>query len=171
MMKKLAPSKSQAPTAYLNVSTGSKLVFGYFTSMVTIFGTITWMGILFAHIRFTKALKVQGISRDTLPYKAWGQPYLAWTAFSITGVVAFFKGFDVFIPTFNYKSFITNYIGIPVFVAIWAGWKLYHKTSMIPLNLVDLTTGKREFDDDEAMNDAEEAMANKSFWRKMWEGA
>ncbi|KAL8291302.1 hypothetical protein RQP46_002280 [Phenoliferia psychrophenolica] len=157
--------------AYLNVSTGSKLVFGYFTSMVTIFGAITWMGILFAHIRFMKALKVQGISRDTLPYKAWGQPYLAWTAFSITGVVAFFKGFDVFIPTFNYKSFITNYIGIPVFVAIWAGWKLYHKTSMIPLELVDLTTGKREFDEDQAMNEEEEAAVPKSFWRKMWEGA
>lgn len=68
------------------------------------------MGILFAHIRFMKALEVQGISRDTLPYKAWGQPYLAWTAFCITAVVTFFKGFDVFIHGFNYKSFITNYV-------------------------------------------------------------
>ena len=48
----------------------------------------------------------------------------AWTAFIVTGIVTFFKGFDTFIrpasapitqAAFNYKSFITNYLGIPVF--------------------------------------------------------
>lgn len=32
------------------------------------------MSILYSHIRFMKALEAQGISRDTLPYKAPGQP-------------------------------------------------------------------------------------------------
>ncbi|KAM0747841.1 dicarboxylic amino acid permease [Meredithblackwellia eburnea MCA 4105] len=157
--------------AFLSVSSGSKVVFGYFTAMVTIFGAITWMGILFAHIRFMKALKVQGISRDTLPYKAPLQPYAAYTAFVITAIVCFFKGFDSFIPKFNHKTFITNYIGAPVFVIIYLGWKFYHKTSMIPLEEVDLTTGKREFDEDQAMHEEEEAMSNKPLWKKIWEGA
>jgi amino acid transporter len=39
-----------------------------------------------------QALKAQGVSRDTLPYKAPFQPYAAWVGFGITGVVTFFKG-------------------------------------------------------------------------------
>lgn len=42
---------------------------------------------------------------------------------------------------------------------------------MIPLDEVDLVTGKREFDEDQAENEAEEAAAPKSIWRKLWEGA
>lgn len=34
------------------------------------FGGITWMCILYSHIRFMKALKHQGMSRDDLPYKS-----------------------------------------------------------------------------------------------------
>ncbi|KAL8276934.1 hypothetical protein RQP46_010662 [Phenoliferia psychrophenolica] len=159
--------------AYLNVSQASKVVFGYFTAVVTMFGAITWMGILYAHIRFMQALKAQGISRDTLPYKAWGQPYLAWTGLIITAIVAFFKGFDSFIPTFNKKTFITNYIGLPVFVAIWLGWKLWYGTTMISLRDVDLTSGRREIDEEEvALNAADDAAwAQKSAWRKVWEVA
>ncbi|KAK4702446.1 hypothetical protein P7C70_g3775, partial [Phenoliferia sp. Uapishka_3] len=158
--------------AYLNVSTSSKLVFSYFTSFTTVFGAITWMGILFAHIRFMKALKAQGISRDTLPYKAWGQPYLAWAALCVTAIVTFFKGFDSFVPKFHYITFITNYLGAVVFVFMYIGWKLWHKTSMIPLTEVDLVTGKRDFDEDEAACKAAEAMAPpKSIWQKIWNGA
>jgi len=40
--------------AYMNVSSGSKKVFGYFTALVTIFGALTWMSILWSHIRFMK---------------------------------------------------------------------------------------------------------------------
>lgn len=85
-----------------------------------------------------KALKAQGISRDTLPYKAPFQPYVSYISFWITAVVTFFKGmsgplnphkhglmlnlllhyykgFDSFTPVFNHKTFITNYIGAPIF--------------------------------------------------------
>lgn len=42
---------------------------------------------------------------------------------------------------------------------------------MIPLGEVDLVTGKREFDEDEAAEKEAESAAPKSIWRKMWEGA
>ncbi|KAI5480664.1 hypothetical protein MNV49_007591 [Pseudohyphozyma bogoriensis] len=156
--------------SFLSVSSGSKTIFGYFVSMVTVFGALTWMSILFSHIRFMRALKAQGISRDTLPYKAPFQPYAAYTAISITAVVTFFKGFDAFIPRFQYKSFITNYIGIPAFVVIFLGWKFWHKTKLIPLTEVDLVTGKKEFDDDEEVEEEKDAARNVPFWKKFWDG-
>lgn len=37
------------------------------------------------------ALKAQGVSRDTLPYKAPFQPYGAWIALFFTFLITFFK--------------------------------------------------------------------------------
>jgi amino acid permease len=50
------------------------------------------MTILVSHMRFMAALKANGISRDTLPYKAPFQPYGAYVAFGLTLLVATFKG-------------------------------------------------------------------------------
>lgn len=66
-----------------------------------------------------KALKAQGISRDTLPWKAPCQPYAAYIAFAITAIVTIFKGFDSFMPKFNYKTFVTNYVAIPFWLALF----------------------------------------------------
>lgn len=94
--------------AYLNVSSGGAQTFSYLTSTVTILGGITWVSILFSHVRFMAGLKAQNISRDTLPYKAPFQPYASPIALFFVTLVLFFKGFPAFLPTFQYKGFITQ---------------------------------------------------------------
>ena len=42
-------------------------------------------------------LAARRIPRDTLPYKAWFQPYASWFALIATGIMMLFKGFDTFI--------------------------------------------------------------------------
>ncbi|GAA5918751.1 hypothetical protein JCM6882_007723 [Rhodosporidiobolus microsporus] len=157
--------------AFLAVSSGSKKVFGYFVSLVTIFGALTWMSILWSHIRFMGALKAQGISRNDLPWKAPGQPYIAYSALAITMVVTFFKGFDAFTPRFNHETFITHYLGIPIYAVLYFGFKFYKKTKVIPLAEVDLLTGRKEYDDDAAQWEEKEAMEKRSIWKKIWDGA
>ncbi|GAA5940465.1 uncharacterized protein JCM15063_002335 [Sporobolomyces koalae] len=158
--------------AYMNVSSGSKKVFGYFTALVTIFGALTWMSILWSHIRFMKALKVQGISRDSLPWKAPFQPYFAYISLVFVGVVTIFKGFDSFTPKFKHDTFITAYLGIPIYVCLYLGHKFWHKTRVIPLEEVDLISGRKEFDMDEAAWEQEELERGKlPWWKKLWEGA
>ncbi|GAA5969023.1 hypothetical protein JCM3765_005268 [Sporobolomyces pararoseus] len=158
--------------AYMNVSSGSKKVFGYFTALVTIFGALTWMSILWSHIRFMKALKAQGISRDSLPWKAPFQPYFAWVSLIFVGIVTFFKGFDSFTPKFKHDTFITAYLGLPIYACLYFGHKFWHKTRVIKPEEVDLITGRKEFDADEAAWDEEEAAQGKlPWWKKLWEGA
>ncbi|GAA5913819.1 uncharacterized protein JCM6883_004006 [Sporobolomyces salmoneus] len=158
--------------AYMNVSSGSKKVFGYFTALVTIFGALTWMSILWSHIRFMKALKAQGISRDTLPWKAPFQPYFAWVCLIFVGIVTFFKGFDSFTPKFKHDSFITAYLGLPIYAFLYFGHKLYYKTRVIKPEEVDLVSGRKEFDMDQAAWEEEEAARGKlPWWKKLWEGA
>lgn len=90
-------------------------------------GALTWMCILYCHIRFMNALKAQGIDRSTLPYVAPLQPYASYVALGMTFIVTLFKGFDSFIkphnstadvPDFNSTRFITSYIGIVSFSTI-----------------------------------------------------
>jgi len=154
---------------FLNVHSSSQKVFGWFVNLVSTFGAITWICICYSHIRFMGALKVQGISRDSLPYKAPFQPFGSWFALISTGIITIFKGYDTFIP-FTKDTFVTSYIGLPLFVIFWGGYKLYYRTSLIPTHEVDLITGKREIDEEEEQFIAEEeAKGPRNFLQRMWD--
>ncbi|KAI0818560.1 amino acid permease/ SLC12A domain-containing protein [Irpex lacteus] len=154
---------------FLNVSSSSAKVFGWFVNLVSTFGAITWICICYSHIRFMKALKYNGISRDSLPYKAPFQPYGSWFAIIATIIVTIFKGFDTFIP-FTKDTFVTSYIGIPTFVLCWGGYKLWYRSKVIPIEKVDLLTGKREYaDEEEQFKHDEEAKGPKNLWQRFWD--
>jgi len=154
---------------FLNVSKSSAKVFTYFVNLVSTFGAITWMCICYTHIRWMKVLKAQGVSRDTLPYKAPLQPFGSWFALIATGIITLFKGYDTFMP-FTTDKFITSYIAIPVFLVLWAGYKLFFRSQVIPLHEVDIITGKREIDEEEeAFLRAQEAKGPRTWKQKLWD--
>jgi amino acid transporter len=51
--------------------------------MTAICGMISWTAILYTSLRWHKGLKVQGIDRNTLPYKAPFQPYLSYCEYEV----------------------------------------------------------------------------------------
>ncbi len=53
--------------AFINLASGGPQTFSYLVASVTMFGGLTWICILIAHIHFMKAMKAQGMSRDSLP--------------------------------------------------------------------------------------------------------
>ncbi|GMK58425.1 hypothetical protein CspeluHIS016_0504570 [Cutaneotrichosporon spelunceum] len=150
--------------AFLVADNNAYSVFLYFTSSVTICGSLSWISILSSHIAMMKGMRAQGISRDTLPYKAPFQPYLTYFALFFTVLLTVFKGFDAFIhspnaktnKSFEYKSFITHYIAVPVYVFGFLGYKIINKTKMVKPIEMDLDSGAREFDDI-VVDDEEEA--------------
>ena len=116
-----------------------------------------------------KALKVQGISRDSLPYKAPFQPYGSYFALIVTGVITFFKGFDTFMP-FTTDTFITSYIAIPTFFVLWAVYKIKFKTRIIDPQHIDLTTGLDTIDEEEKRYLAgQAALGPRTRWQKLWD--
>ncbi|OXH18549.1 hypothetical protein C369_00614 [Cryptococcus neoformans A5-35-17] len=111
-------------------------------------------------------MKAQGISRDTLPYKSPLQPYFTYCSLFFTCLVCFFKGFDGFMP-WDYKAFITNYIGIPIYVIAYIGFKLIRKTKAVKMWEMDLTTGAREFHDLDEETEEEQQYKSMSFKQKV----
>lgn len=150
----LALSASFALLAYMNVSDDSKKVFGYFVNLVTIFGLLTWISILVTHIHFVKARKAQGIPNTAMPYVAplgiWG----SYGALAFACLIAITKNFDVFVAIdkkhpFDYKTFITAYIGIPVYLIFLFGHMLYTKSKPVGALGADFYTGKDIIDREE----------------------
>ncbi|KAJ7172527.1 dicarbixylic amino acid permease [Mycena filopes] len=152
---------------YLNVSSSSAK--GPFVNLVSTFGAITWMCIAYSHISFMRALKAQGKSRDSLPYKAPFQPWGSWFALISTAVIVFFKGFDTFMP-FKSDTFVTSYIGLPIFACLFFGYKFFYGTRKIPADRVDLVTGLKAIDEAEQQFLLEEkARGPQSFIGRLWD--
>ncbi|KAH7251283.1 amino acid permease-domain-containing protein [Fusarium tricinctum] len=63
--------------SFLNLSNDGTVVFDWFLSITSVAGFIAWAIISLCHIRFMKALSLQGLSRSDLPYVAPFQPYLS----------------------------------------------------------------------------------------------
>ncbi len=130
---------------YLSCSSGSAIVFTWFQNLVTIANLCTWMSICVAYIQFHRALKAQGVDRNTLVFKSPFQPYLAWFALGFFAMVTFFNGFDIFKP-FNINGFITDYIGIPIYALLYLFWKIFKRTKWVNPAEADITTGKAALD-------------------------
>lgn len=59
--------------SFLQVSNSAAVVLQWFVSLVTASQLINFSVMSFTYIRFRKACLAQGLSRDKLPYKGWGQ--------------------------------------------------------------------------------------------------
>ncbi|KAJ7326284.1 amino acid permease/ SLC12A domain-containing protein [Mycena albidolilacea] len=120
---------------------GANDAFNWLANITTLGSMITWCGISLAHIRWYKAMKVQGLSRDELPFRSWTQPYGAWAVLVSFLVIIFFSGFTTFMTKpFDYKSFISDYINIPLMLILYFGYKIFMKTSIVSLAEMDCST-------------------------------
>ncbi|KAK6395443.1 hypothetical protein LTR65_000914 [Meristemomyces frigidus] len=63
---------------FMNESANGGQVFDWFVNITGVAGFIVWTCIGISHIGFMRALSARGQSRDTLPYKAMGQPWFTW---------------------------------------------------------------------------------------------
>lgn len=138
--------------AFMNVSSSSKVVFGYFVNLVTTFG-LTWISILVTHIFFVKARNAQGISNDAMPYTAPFGICGSYVALFSCCLIVVTKNFNVFTKgdygNFDYKNFTTGYLGIPLYLAIILGYKYWYNTKRIRPEMADMYDGKAEIDREE----------------------
>ncbi|KAK4223654.1 dicarboxylic amino acid permease [Podospora fimiseda] len=128
---------------FMNASKDSATVFGYFVSLVTVFGALNWIAVLVSYIAMIRGMKAQNIPREIMPYRNPLLPYAAYPALFITMLVIVFSGYNAFIPHFQVDRFLTSYIGIPVYVVNILVWKWLKKTKRVRPEEMDLMTGRR----------------------------
>lgn len=160
--------------AFMNVSKDAKTVFGYFVNLTTIFGLLTWISILTTHIWFLRARKAQGIPDSAMPYVAPLGIYGSYFALGFCVLIALTKNFDVFAVKFkggfDKSTFVTAYLGIPLYLIMIFGHKLWTKSKGIKPHEADFYTGKDIIDREEEAFLASKAAkmessgANKGGW-------
>lgn len=136
---------------FLQLGDGSAVVLDWIVNLITACQLINFCIICLQYVFFYRALKAQGISRDTLPFKGWFQPWLAIIGGSMSFVMIFVATYETFLPgQFLIKSFLFQYLMIFIDIAIFVGYKLIWRTKWKKAEEVDLVTGLKEVEEHEA---------------------
>ncbi|GAB0135522.1 hypothetical protein EsDP_00003857 [Epichloe bromicola] len=125
--------------AFLQLSQNASVVLDWLVSLVTASQLINFCCVCTSYLCFHRALRAHGISRDSLPYKAWLMPFPAYYALVATFIMAFVGGYTVFLPgQWSVPNFLFSYTMIVMFPVLYVGYKVVHKTKMHEPDEVDL---------------------------------
>jgi len=117
---------------------GEGKIYAIFYNASGISGFIIWLGIAICHYRFRRAWVAQGRKIEDLKYRAFLYPFGPIFAMITITIVIFGANIWVF-DAFTWFDFITNYILIPVTPLLYFGYKMKHKTKIVPLLECDFT--------------------------------
>lgn len=120
---------------------------------------------------FRRAQSVQGIDPAYVAYTAPLGLAGSYVSLSFLSVLIITKGAEVFVgDKFDYQTFILGYIGIPIYTALYLGYKFTAKTSFIGAANVDLITGVPETTvaEERAQYDASQREKEEASPRKYW---
>ncbi|KAK7186602.1 hypothetical protein DPSP01_001982 [Paraphaeosphaeria sporulosa] len=134
--------------AFLNLGNNSAVVLDWFVALVTASQLINFSVMCFTFLAFYKACHVQGLDRNTLPFKAPLMPFAAYYGLVGTFIMAFVGGYTVFIDdNWNVPDFLFAYMMIFIFPVLYIGWKLIHKTKYKKAHEVDLQEDLEEIEE------------------------
>ncbi|WP_317301616.1 amino acid permease [Ligilactobacillus animalis] len=113
-------------------------VYTFLVSASGLTGFIAWIGIAVSHYRFRRAFKAQGHDLSELKYKAKWFPLGPILALILCILVIIGQDIQSF-KDFNWQAIGVSYMSVPLFIILYAYYKIKYKTKVIPLDEVDLT--------------------------------
>ncbi|EAL86439.1 hypothetical protein KXW98_006498 [Aspergillus fumigatus] len=129
---------------FLNLSESGGKVFNWLVNISGVAGFICWASINACHIAFMRVLAARNISRDTLPYKAIWQPWLAYYGLFFNILIIFTQGFTAWIPTFDVSDFFVAYVCPILFAVLYLGHKIVFRTKFVDPLEADLDSARVE---------------------------
>lgn len=149
--------------AFLVVDNNANVGFNWLLNISTLAGLIAWFFISLSHIRFMRALKRRGISRDDLPFKARFMPWGAYYAAFFVALIVFIQGFSAFTP-WSTSNFFTSYISLILYFVLYLVCLIYYRGRLFTkIDDIDIDTDRKEI---EAYVWEEETPRN--LWEKFW---
>lgn len=126
-----------AALCFLTTFIGEQQVFTWLLNMSGMCGFIVWLGIAISHYRFRKGYLAQGNKLEDLAYTAKFFPFAPWFAFILCAIVVLGQNYQAVLAG-DWMGVISTYISLPLFLAIWLGYKWKHKTKLIPYDKMDV---------------------------------
>ena len=124
---------------FLSSLVGDSVAYTWFYNATGLTGLIVWTGVCLAHLRFRAAWKAQGRDEGELPYRARLFPVGTWFALIVFVGVIIGQGVALAISGFTWYGLLVAYIGLPIAVALWLGYKLVRGSRPTPPAELDLS--------------------------------
>jgi amino acid transporter len=159
---------------YLAVYPKQDVIFNWLLSLTGLSLIFTWGSICLCHIRFRRALQLQGRPIDELPYTSTVGVIGSWVGLIINCVVLVAQFWIALFPIGKDPSpsaFFQSYLAAPVVIVFYLFWKFYKKTPFVHTRDIDVDTGRRDLDYDLIRQEMaeERAYANaKGWWYKVY---
>ncbi|MDO4243642.1 MAG: amino acid permease [Actinomyces sp.] len=124
---------------FLSSLVGDSVAYTWFYNATGLTGFIVWVGVCLAHLRFRAAWKAQGRTVEDLPYRAKLFPVGTWFSLIVFVLVIIGQGVNLALAGFTWYGLLVAYIGLPIAVALWLGFKLVRGSRPTPLAEIDLS--------------------------------
>lgn len=162
--------------AFIAASDKQEEAFNWLLALSGLSSIFTWLSINFSHIRFRRAMHVQGRELAELAFVAqsgvWGSYYGV-----VLNVLVLIAQFWIALFPLGGKpsayDFFLSYLGFPVILASWLGYKLWKRdwTLFIRAKDIDLNAGRVNVDVDLLKQEVAEdkaALAEKPFYYRLY---
>ncbi|WKN28959.1 amino acid permease [Apilactobacillus kunkeei] len=101
-------------------------------------GFIAWVGIALSHYRFRRAFIKQGHSLDELKYHATWFPLGPIITLILCILVICGQNVNSF-ANWDWEQIGITYISVPLVLILYIGYKIRHKTHLVPLDEIDVS--------------------------------
>ena len=136
-MNALYATTAIAALCFLTTFFGEQEVFNWLLNMSGMCGFIVWLGIAISHYRFRKGYLAQGYKLEDLAYRAKFFPFAPWFAFILCAIVVLGQNYQDVLSG-QWMGVLSTYISIPLFLAIWFGYKWKKKTKLVSYQEMDV---------------------------------
>ncbi|PEB60266.1 gamma-aminobutyrate permease [Priestia megaterium] len=120
--------------AFLTSLFGEGAVYTWLLNAAGLSGFLSWLGISITHYRFRKAYIVQGRDLNQLPYVSKFFPFGPILSTVLCLVTILGQNYSAFTGSkIDWYGVLVSYIGLPLFLLLYFGYKIIKKTKMVPL--------------------------------------
>ncbi|TLD36020.1 general amino acid permease agp2 [Venturia nashicola] len=125
--------------SFLSVGSGASQALKWLANLTQASQLLDYIFMCITYLFFHRALKAQGYDRKNLPYRGWGQPYVAYAGLACMLVTLGIYGYTIFLPGWwNTGTFFTYYTMVFVCILLFPFWKVLKKTKFIKPDECDL---------------------------------
>lgn len=127
-----------AALCFLTSMFGNQSVYLWLLNASGMTGFIAWLGIAISHYRFRRGYIKQGYDLNDLPYRSGFFTVGPIFAFILCLTITLGQNYEAFLQDqIDWVGVVATYIGLPLFFAIWFGYKIVKRTKFVRYGEMD----------------------------------
>ena len=162
---------------FLAASDKEEEVFNWLMALSGLSLIFTWGSINLAHLRFRRALRVQGRDTSELTFCSQVGIYGSMLGLTLNILVLIAQFWIALFPlgeSPDPKTFFQNYLSFPIVLVFYLGHKVIRKNLRVYIRAknIDIDTGRREADLDlvrQEVQERKEYIRSRPFWYRIWD--